>query len=256
MPVPTSKTRSAQGAATYVDPFADGTEESRILAPRNYKFFLAHHPNAWRISTTFETPVLLPELSLIPAMPGAGLMRTRKRGERGDATYKKALRHKEDEGYVVLDPSEVIPVEYLPEGVPAGGYCRGLPCEEPRNEGVFGLHHVEPWNVPVPTIAGEPQRFAFDYHKHELWLLWLVQSGKIAPPLPQIQDKFVSRGVRRLDDAEAANIAPALQEKKIAAANAMIDTAEDAQNPEEVDVSKVKAKSPVKRRRSRKAAPK
>lgn len=175
----------------------------------NVPFFLRHHPRAWRLSATlseyFGQEILLPDVLMHVLAPGVNGVRTRDKDEDVDMGWRNSVRDSLEKDWTYLDPEDVVPSFCLPLGVSGGGYIRDIDCKGPitRRE---GKRHVEAWNVPISTLPGDIQRFRFDTAKYELWLLWLVESGRIASPNDAILPGLTDRVENHLDRVESSSM--------------------------------------------------
>ena len=185
---------------------AKATKSGVLVIDPNAPFFLRHHPRAWRLSTTFEgSQVLLPDVTKHVLAPGVNGVRTRNKNEDVNMGWRSAIRDCLEKGWTYIDPDSAVPAYCLPDGVPAGGYIREIECQGPltRREGQF---HVEAWDVPIPTLPGDVQRFRFDTAKYELWLHYLVQSGAVSPPNDAILPGLTDRVRGHLERAESSSM--------------------------------------------------
>jgi hypothetical protein len=65
-----------------------------------------------------------------------------------------------------------------------------------------GWHYLEVWNLPRAPIPGRPQSFAFDRASFNRWRLWLVTSGKVLAPFPEILAEATLSHERRIARVE------------------------------------------------------
>jgi hypothetical protein len=219
---------STTGGAPVMQPPAPRELSSRaiMIAKRNEPFFLRHHPDCWEVSTTLETPTLLPQLGLFVIAPGVSGVRTRSKTEvnHPEKAYEQAVAiAREREGWVFLDPHREIPADCLPPGVPPGGYLREADCEDPQVPGAFGTHYEEAWAVPLPTAKNRPQRFRYDKAAHERWRLWLVESGQIDPPTDAVIEELKARAVAHVDNARRPKVNEIIQAEALERATAQLD---------------------------------
>jgi len=156
------------------------------VAP-NSPFWLRHWRGNWQVSTTFDKPMILPEIGIFVLRPGVNGVRTRSKDEDPDMTYRAALRKEvDDHGWNFLDPSTPIPAECLPQTPkgaadwPEGGYIRCPDCAHPIT-GRKGTRYLEAWSKPVQGDDGSTE-FEWDRATYEKWLLWMVESGQIEEP--------------------------------------------------------------------------
>jgi hypothetical protein len=202
-------------------------------------FLLRHHPLHWSAeSDGLEATTWLPDISILPLVAGAHLVRTRKANEAASESIKLAVNADANNGWTHLDPATVIPAECLPTGVPVGGYRRPMPTQDPV-KGEVGTVYLEAWAVPKQWVPGTGrQKYAYDRPSYNRWRLWLVTEGILAPPTEDVLLSIQqSRGVR-VDRILARNPAEDMrakkkadEERKLAAAMesaAVPDISEDA----------------------------
>ena len=191
-----------------------GAEKRFPIAP-NKPFLLRHNRAAWRVSSTLEEPTMLPDVTMHVLEPGVNGVRTISKGEDMSDAYKHAVWRAEENGWTYISAMEPIPSDCLPNGVPSGSYLRELPCEDLRTRRQ-GLRYVEAWNIPTDTLPGEVQEFSFDLASYERWLLWLVESGVIAPVPVQVERRQVARVQGHLERVfAAANLMPEVRAERI-----------------------------------------
>lgn len=189
----------------------------------NMPFFLRHHPRAWRLSTTFEgAQILLPDVTKHVLEPGVNGVRTRDKDEDVDMGWRNSVRDSLEKAWTYLDPEDAVPSFCLPGGVSGGGYIRDIDCKGPitRRE---GKRHVEAWDVPISTLPGDVQRFRFNTAKYELWLLWLVESGRIQGPNDAILPGLTDRVENHLDRVESSSMNPDRRKKVMSAKSAIYE---------------------------------
>ena len=196
--------------------FAQKSSGAGLLQIRpNQPFFLRHHPKAWRVSTTLERTLVLPDVTKHVIAPGVNGIRTRGKNDPPEATYIDAVmdataRH----NWTYLDPAAPIPAGCLPDGVPPGSYIREMACQG-RLDRTVGVYYAEAWQVPVQTLPDDPQRFQFDTAKYERWLRFLVESGQIAPMIPGVLEGMQGRARGHLERAEGLNLSEKVAKKWI-----------------------------------------
>lgn len=172
----------------------------RLACKPNAPFFLRHRAQLWEVETAgLDGPTWLPELAPFPLVPGVSGVRTLQRGEEPVEAFREAVsREQTHEGWVFIDPGEIIAPEYLPDGVPGGaGYLREIPCADPRSR-MSGSRYLECWDVPLAVPVGEEQRFQRAIDKYNRWRLHLVQIGRVQPPPEYILQRLIQRVERRL----------------------------------------------------------
>ena len=174
--------------------------------PNNDWYYMHAPGNNWRPSVHLEKTCWIPMLIRHVLAPGVNGVRTLRRGEEPQSAYKASVAKFRDEGYVHLDPSIDVPPEYLPEGVPAGGYVRTMPSRGQRS-GRAGAYYFEAWDVPQRTNRNDEQKFVYDHPKHEAWCAWLVTSGQIVPPDEYTTSRIVAKSTRQLEHVEALEAA-------------------------------------------------
>lgn len=183
---------------------ADGgafEDESLLPVSPNAPFYLRHHPDNWEVEEEgLDAPTWLPELHQHPLQPGVRGVRTISKGEPKTEAYRDSVsKAKTYGGFTYLDPQRAIPDEFIPSGVPTGrGYLRDAPCADLRS-GQRGRFHTEPWNVPIWTPKGRPQRFRFDRALYNRWRVWLVETGQVDPPHEWALDEARGRIVTRIE---------------------------------------------------------
>jgi hypothetical protein len=196
---------------------------ARLAVAPNVEFFLRHHPAQWEPEATgLDGNTWLPVIGMLPLVPGAHLVRTRKNSEDPVETFKNAIKTDETKGWVHIEPNAPIPAECLPAGVPAGGYLRQVPCKDPRSNAV-GTYYLEAWNVPRAHIPGTKQRFVFDRAAYNRWRLWLVTSGAIQPPTEDVLRELIAARSGRPDRIAALPLPDDLRKSRVAAAEAAVD---------------------------------
>lgn len=199
-----------------------GTDPNVVFVRSNAPFFLRHHRKNWRISTTLEDQVWLPEITHHVLQPGANGVRTRSKNEEDDAGYRDSVRNHMDKGWSYLNPMDEIAPEMLPEGVKPGGYCRALECIDPLS-GVRGKRYVEAWDVPqINDDDDEAQPFTFDLAKYELWLRFLVESGQVSPPSPAVVARHIKRVNRHRDRIKPLNLDPEIRREWMSRRDAVV----------------------------------
>lgn len=172
-----------------------GTADPRVQrAAPNSPFWLRHWRGNWQVSTTFEKPMLLPEIGIFVLRPGVNGVRTRGKDEDENMTYRAAFRKEtDDHGWNFLNPITPVPVDCLPKmpsgaDWPEGGYIRCVDCIHPIT-GKKGTRYLEAWMKPVAGDDGSTD-YEWDLATYEKWLLWLVESGQIDPPTQKHLDKI------------------------------------------------------------------
>lgn len=179
-------------------------------------FFLYHHPANWQLSVThgkgkpIGKPTLLPEVRKFLISPGVFGCRTHDKHEDPSKVYLGAVGKWRAKGYIFLDPDETIPQHMLPPGVPEGGYLRELRVQHPQVKATV-TRWSEAWDIPVPTLPGEPQRFQFHRETYELWLAWLVQSGTVPTATPEVLARFQRIHRKRVDRVRVMAIDPTVR---------------------------------------------
>lgn len=189
-----------------VEPKTSGT---LLAVTPDARFLLRHHPTGWGVDKVVidgkEQACWLPEIVKCGIVPGVGLMRTLRQGEDPDDTWKRSMQRGQGKGWIYFDHRAEIPTKLLPKGVPAGPYIRAVDCRCPHT-GVLGKVHLEAWNVPRPPIPGRAQGFAFDRASYNLWRLFLVTSGAVPAPSPEIMDEGTRARATRIRRIEVLPI--------------------------------------------------
>lgn len=212
--------------------FAQAASTANLLQINpNQPFFLRHHPNAWRVSTTLAVPLLLPDVTKHVIAPGVNGIRTRGKHEPPEATYRSAIMDQTMKHWTYLDPAAPIPANCLPDGVPAGSYIREMGCQGLIVRAI-GKYYAEAWQVPIQTLPNAKQRFRFDSHKYERWLRFLVESGQIAPALDGILEAKRSQVRDHRDRVETMNLNEAIAKKWLGVRQVILDNY-DAATPAE-----------------------
>lgn len=147
----------------------------RLLAKPAARFIYAIPPGGWEEATIDGKATWLPKLKAKRLIPGCDNMRTLAKGEDDDSkVWSRAHGIDQERGWLWLSPDDPIPAEFLPPGVPAGGYCRRALVIHPRSKR-NGVRHLEAWDVPVPTPRGTAQRFRFDHERFNRWRAWIAE---------------------------------------------------------------------------------
>lgn len=226
-----------------VDP--TGSDEAAAVAKApNAPFFLRHHPSNWDAEDVDGVTTWLPHIGIFPLVPGAHLVRTRKQGEALHETFRNAKNTDENAGWIHLSHSQAVPAGCLPEGVGSGGYLRGLDCKDPRSS-TTGTYHTEAWNVARAPVKGRPQRFAFDRASYNRWRLWLVTSGIVPPPAPDVIAEMVAAKSGRPARIASVPRPEDLRTKLVSEAEKVVADMAGAKVPG-VKVVEAESKSPAK----------
>lgn len=229
-------------SSTSADLLASGSSRSSVNAgpsasashkvEPNTAFFLFHHPANWRIAVEgLDAPAWVPDIQKKPLTPGCNGIRTRRANEPEEATYVAAIDEDQRDGAVYLWPESVIPDHCLPDGITGEGYLRVYPCRG-NMTGRAGEYFCEVWDLPVASLPNEAQQYKFDRASYNRWLVWLVESGTIEPPIPRIVDRLVQRVEDHLARAKVLNVAPDLRAERIAQRSAELERSKTAQAPE------------------------
>lgn len=214
-----------------VDPW-QSSSAARLAVEPNAEFFLRHHPAQWDADGDgLDAVTWLPDIAPLLLVPGAHLVRTRKKGEDPGKTFEHAMNVDGNRGWVHLDPNLAIPAECLPPGVPVGGYLRAVPCKGPRTQ-KEGVRYLEAWNTPQQAVPGRPQRFVFDRGAYNRWRLWLVTSGIIAPPTADVIAEMCAAKAGRPARIAALPIPDDLRKQRLAVVEAKLEAERLAVVPE------------------------
>lgn len=214
-----------------VDP-AQSQTVPRLAASPNVEFFLRHHPAQWEAeSDGLDEMTWLPDIGPMYLAPGAHLVRTRRSGEDPRKTWEHAANVDGNKGWIQLDAFREIPTDCLPPGVPAGGYLRGVQCKDPKS-GAEGVRYIEAWSVPAQPVPGRPQRFKFDRASYNRWRLWLVTSGQVPAPSPDVIAEMKASKQGRPARIASLTIPDDLRKQRLAEVNAEIARMEEAVEPE------------------------
>jgi len=211
MPVPKNKSKAAAPSASALAgmmeiPTSDLVDpKPRIVARPNWPFFLRHWPEAWDIGTEgLDKPTWLPQVVQHIMRPGAGGMRTLKKGMNPADVYFNAKRDAEREGWIYVELNEVVPADCLPPGVPEGPYFRAVACRD-KKTGTLGKHYVEAWEVPVASAANRKQKFQYDRAGYNRWRASLVTRGLIPGITEDVRQALIYGAENRLGRVEVLN---------------------------------------------------
>lgn len=227
----------------------------RLAVAPTAPFFLRHHPEAWEVVVEgMNEPTWVPILVPHFIVPGAAGIRTLAKGMRQEEAFRDSVsRAQTYEGWSYLDRAMQIPADLLPRGVPSGGYCRSMPCADPRT-GSVGHYHCEAWNVPVATPPGRRQRFAYDRGLYNRFRAWLVEEGILQPPADYVFDERRAKVLRTRERKQAMTDVPAdLRQETIARSDLQIEQLDAAVVPGQVQRAENVEAAP---KAPRKAAPK
>ena len=207
----------------------------RVRAAANGPFLLRHFLTAWDVAPVTRDDKTemywLPHMAvhwLTGGVQGVHVLRT-------DQVHDPKLRYIESvdkakrEGWQY--PPEHVPAEFTPEGVNAGPYCRPLDCVDPLDKRM-GVVHKEVWDVPQPPIQGLPQEWDYDTASFNRWRLWLVESGKIAPPRKVYIRRKSALYPERVLRAMQMNLPKDLRDLRTAAEQKLADAFTNAKLPE------------------------
>ena len=168
------------------------------IAP-NYSFKMRHHAAAWRVSATLEVPTWIPVIGHLTIAPGCDGIHTIKESDRPEKVWEDAVAKTTKLGWSYFGQNDPIPAEYLPPGVPEGGYLRRLPCWDPQAG--RGTYYLEAWRIPVASLPNEDQQFTYAMGAHERWCEWLVATGQVAEILPQVVKRRIATARNRVERA-------------------------------------------------------
>lgn len=208
MPVPQQQpdlptSPNAGGASLLVSDDRNGDVGMQLpLGQAGFPFIYKHHPRSWCLGEVDGKPVLLPELARVILEPGCGVVRQRRRDETEESTWHDQIRAIERDGETVIMAKDDVPAACLPSGVPPGKYRRKVQVRDIVSREA-GVQYVTAWDIPLPSIPGEPLGFETDRVAFDRWRLHLVSSGAIARPTPQVLREVVDRAVRRADRVKA-----------------------------------------------------
>lgn len=191
MPVP----QTMQGAPATASPFADPFSGTATLnaAPTAPFVYLASAESGSVKSAGLKEPTWLPELAIFRLEPGVQGVEVIKEGAPRASAWALALEQRRREGWVVLDPSENIPAEFLPPGEPAGPYWRADDCYHLRS-GVGGKRYREVFSTRLPSRReSAPPRWTFDRERFNRWLAWMVETGAVPSPDEMTRDEVVGQ---------------------------------------------------------------
>ncbi len=227
-----TSSEAVQDLAAMMKPtkFSEVAATAALRIRPNRPFLLRHHPAAWRVSTTLPAVTLLPDVTMHVLEPGVNGVRTldKHEADQPERAYEQSVFKAERDGWTYLSARQPVPAECLPAGVPPGGYLRDLDCMDPRTS-TKGSRYVEAWMVPTATLPNEDQEFRFDLASYERWLLWLVESGLLQPPMRQIGERLTARVRAHLDRAHTVpNLSPEVRQARIEAKRKIVEAHEAA----------------------------
>ena len=208
-------------------PVATGYQSTPVADP-NVRFFFRHWPREWEVEDVDGEAHWLPRLSPHILKPGSDNIRTLAPSEAHlpHRAYESAVMDARRDGGVYMDPEAEIPSEFLPEGVPTGGYLRGLDCVS--RSGSQGTRWVTAWTIPVRTLPGEKQQWSFDRNGFNRWRKHLVETGVVEPPEPSVMSKYIGRIRRHVQRNKAKPIPTDLREERVGRIAGRLEKAENA----------------------------
>ena len=208
-------------------PVATGYQATPVASP-NVRFFFRHWPREWEVEDVEGVPHWLPRLSPHVLKPGSGNIRTLSPSEAHlpHRAYESSVMNARRDGWIYMDPEEDVPSEFLPEGVPAGGYLRGLDCVS--RSGGQGTRWVTAWTIPVRTLPGEVQQWSFDRDGYNQWRKHLVATGVVEPPESSVMSKYIARIRRHVSRNKAKPLPTDLRAERVGRINARLEKAESA----------------------------
>lgn len=212
-------------------PVAQASTRTPVCDPSE-RFFLRHWPREWECEEVDGSPVWLPILGPHLLKPGTTNIRTLAKHEahRPHLAYEFSVMSSRRDGWIYIDPDTAVPDDCLPDGVPEGGYLRSLDCVS--RSGIAGEKWVEAWEVPVPTLPGEPQRWRFDRASYNRWRKHLVDSEQVPAPDAEwltMKRDTVSKHLRR---TKAKPLPTDLRAEMVAKHQARLDMIDSAPTPE------------------------
>jgi hypothetical protein len=220
MPVP----QTIQGAAPAPSPFADPFNGSATLnAVPNAPFVYLASAESGSVQTAgLEEPTWLPELAIFRLEPGVQGVEVIKEGAPRASAWALALEQRRREGWVVLDPSQNIPDEFLPPGEAAGPYWRADSVYHLRS-GVSGQRYREVFaqRLPARRESAAP-RWSFDKERYNRWLAWMVTEGNVPSPDEMTRDEVLAQ-LEAWSSSQSRIVDPALRSQQAKAIMARLD---------------------------------
>lgn len=207
MPVPTDTISPSRQSQAYAPPSGGSTTD--MLKYEHLRAYLLH-PNPGLVEVVQVTDkyaevlgieagdYVVPDLVTVLAVPGANGVRglsdwsiERLLSTKEGGGFHEIAKHLAMKGTPLLDPFETLPREFLPAGVPDGGYLRYTVTE--HNGGAGRCNHLAfEWleGDGIDEIA----ELKIDRAAWSAWRVWLVQTGKT----PEVNAAAIRREKRSL----------------------------------------------------------
>jgi len=154
-----------------------------LSATPNAPFFFVYDPETWCVAEEgLESPTWLPDLAVSRVIPGVNNYRTRPKNAPDSHAYEEAHRTMQrrgqqvilwDAAYVRLDDGSI------------SCYLVQVDAKDPRTK-VEGPFYMDAWDIPRSGRRGKRIKFNRDRAGYNRWLLFLVESGVIGEPNPDI----------------------------------------------------------------------
>lgn len=167
---------------------------AQITSVPNHPFLLVHHPMDWQVcSLGLSEPTILPGFRKVVLQAGVNNVRTLKKGEPFENSFKTAISKLKEKNNFIIDWHTPVPQNCLPEGVPYGkGYLRSLTCIHPMTQKT-GLRWVEVWEVPISSVPGAASAFKFHHAEYNRWRLHMLEGGAVPAILESVYEELRRR---------------------------------------------------------------
>jgi len=212
---------------------ASAVGSNLLKAKPNVAFFLAHHPESWEVRTEgLIAPTWLPEVLYSPVMPGVNGHRTRPKNAPFEWAYEQAHDKLRRKGCRVILWQDAM-VRKADGSVSA--YITEAKCRNPRPPNEEGLFYMDAWDVPRSVRQGKRIKFRRDFAGFNLWRLFLVEAGIVAPPDPDLigpECEQVERAEYHLDRKAGKVINEDLREREVSAQRIKVDRLKSARIPQ------------------------
>lgn len=141
-----------------------------------------------------KKPTWFPGVRILPISPGTQGVSIRRDHMSFKDTFRPAVRRKEEEGFIYLDPEKVLVTDpnHLPEGVQPGAYIREYPVYDRRSK-LQGNLYKEAWSTRMATRSpSDPPQWRFDKASYNRWLVHLMETGVIPGPDEFARDEYLT----------------------------------------------------------------